>query len=309
MTAKPNIDKTEIITLLSQFFNQPVYDLAPLGTGQIALVLSFRVGEQEFVIRFVGQKMAHTLKKELVVAKLLQGSEVPLPPILHQGTLADFHFAIAPKAAGLPLDELTAEQHEQVVPDVITKLDAIHQVDVSGTQGYGVFDETAVGQFSSWPEYLLSVSEEEEEGFYGKWHSLFEESFLERPLFEQLYAEMQRLFAYLPEERYLVHGDYGWNNVLAEGGKVTAVLDWANTLYGDFLFDIAYQTASAKVDYVAAFQQYYLDHNREVPHYLERIRCYQCFSSLDGLCFFAKTGNHDGYQWIKRGIAKNLGFG
>ncbi len=300
MTNKPIIDESEVITLLSQFFNQPVYELAPLGTGQIALVFSFRVGDQEFVIRFVENKMAHTLKKEIVVAELLQGSEVPLPPILHQGTLAEFHFAIAPKAAGLPLDELTAEQHEQVAPDVISMLDAIHRVDVSGTQGYGGFDETAVGQFSSWPEYLLSVAEEEEEGFYGKWHRLFEESFLERPLFEQLYTEMQRLFVFLPEERYLVHGDYGWNNVLAEAGKVTAVLDWANALYGDFLFDIAY---------LSAFQQYYRAHHQAVPHYLERIRCYQCFSSLDGLRFFAKTDNYDGYQWIKRGIAKNLGFG
>jgi hygromycin-B 4-O-kinase len=234
----------------------------------------------------VEKKMAHTLKKEIVVAALLQGSEVPLPPILHQGTMAEFHFAIAPKAAGLPLDELTSEQHEQVVPDVMSKLDAIHQVDVSGTQGYGMFDETAVGQFSSWPDYLLSVAEEEEEGFYGKWHRLFDESFLERLLFEQLFAEMQRLFTYLPEERFLIHGDYGWNNVLAEGGKVTAVLDWANAQYGDFLFDIAYLTASAKVDYVDAFQQYYRAHNRAVPHYLERVRCYQCFSNLDGPLVF-----------------------
>lgn len=309
MTIKPIIDETEVITLLSQFFNQPIDDLAPLGTGHMALVFSFRADDQAFVIRFVENKMAHTLKKEMVVAKLLQGSEVPLPPILHQGTLAEFHFAIAQRAAGLPLDELTAEQYEQVVPAVIAMLDAIHQVDVSGTQGYGMFDETAVAPFSSWPEYLLQVAEEEEGGFYGKWHHLFEESFLERPLFEQLYAEMQRLFTYLPEERFLTHGDYGWNNVLAENGKVTAVLDWANAQYGDFLFDIAYLTASAKVDYVVAFQQYYRAHNRVVPHYWERIRCYQCYAALDGLRFFAKAGNLDGYQWVKRSIATKLGFG
>lgn len=309
MTIKPVIDKTAVITLLNQFFDRPVYELAPLGTGHMALVFSFRADDQEFVIRLVEKKMAHALKKELAVAELLHDSEVPLPPILHQGTLAEFHFAIAPRAAGLPLDELTSEQYQQVVPDVISTLDAIHQVDVSGTHGYGMFDETAVGPFSSWPDYLLNVAQEEEGGFYGRWHHLFEESFLERPLFEQIYAEMQRLFIYLPKERFLIHGDYGWNNVLAEGGKVTAVLDWANAQYGDFLFDIAYLSASAQVDFVAAFQQYYYDHNRVVPYYLERVRCYQCFSTLDGLRFFAKTNNYDGYQWVKRGIAANLGIG
>ena len=309
MSTKPIIDETEVITLLSQFFNRPISKLAPLGTGHIALVFSFRVDDQQFVVRFVENKMAHTLKKEVVVANLLQKSQVPLPPILHQGGLAKFHFAIAPRAAGQPLDELSSEQYEQVVPDVIAMLDVIHHVDVSGTQGYGNFDETAVGQFSSWPAYLLHVAEEEEGGFYGKWHHLFEDSFLERPLFEKIYAEMQRLFIYLPEERYLIHGDYGWNNVLAEGGRVTAVLDWANAKFGDFLFDIAYLTASAQVDYLAAFQQYYRTHNRAVPHYSERIRCYQCYATLDGLRFFAKTGNQDGYQWVKRGIAAKLGIG
>lgn len=307
MDIKPVIDQSEIVTLIRPLFDHPIADLAPLGTGQIALVYAFKAGKQEFVIRFVEQKMAHTLKKEVVVANLLQGSMVPLPPILHQGSYSHYHFAIAPRATGQPLDELTTEQYAQVLPEMITTLDAIHQVDVSGTQGYGVFDETAVGQFPSWPEYLLSVGEEEEGGFYGKWHHLFEDSFLERPLFDQLYGEMQRLFVFLPEERYLIHGDYGWNNVLADGGKVTAVLDWANAQYGDFLLDVAYLTASTMADYVAAFQEYYQVNNQIVPHYLERIRCYQCYANLDGLRFFAKTGNLNGYQWVKRNIARNLG--
>ncbi|WP_420642626.1 phosphotransferase family protein [Candidatus Leptofilum sp.] len=309
MTAKPNIDKSQIQALVRSCFDEPIDDLAPLGTGQIALVYSFRAGDQEFVIRFVESKMAHTLKKEVAVANLLQGSEVLLPPILHQGPFEAFYFAIALRAAGQPLDELNTEQYKLVLPDLIKMLDTIHQADLGNTQGYGFFDETAVGQSASWPDFLLKVGQEEEDGFYGHWHHLFEDSFLERPLFDQLYAEMQRLFSYLPTERWLVHGDYGYNNVLAEGEKVTAVLDWANAKFGDFLFDVAYLTTSATIDYVAAFQQFYRTHNREVPHFLERIRCYQCYISLDGLRFFAKTDSRDGYEWIKRGIAKNLGFG
>jgi hygromycin-B 4-O-kinase len=309
MTVKPTIDKAEVIAFLDQFFDVPICELAPLGTGHIALVFSFQAGDEEFVIRFVENKMAHTLKKQAAVSKLLVGTDIPLPPILHQGAFGEFHFAIAPKAAGQPLDELAAEQYEQVLPEIIAVLDKIHQVDVSGTEGYGFFDETAVGALPRWQDFLLRVADEEEGGFYGRWHHLFEDSFLERPLFDKLYAEMQQLFDYLPAERFLVHGDYGFNNVLAEGGRVTAVLDWANAKYGDFLFDVASLTASSKVDYVAHFQAYYEVQHRVVPHYLERIRCYQCYGSLDGLRFFAKTGNFDGYQWIKRGIVTQLGIG
>ncbi|WP_420630478.1 phosphotransferase family protein [Candidatus Leptofilum sp.] len=308
MTIKPDIPKSEISDLIGQFYNSPILDLAPLGTGHIALVYSFRVGNQELVMRLVENTMAHTLKKEAVIANLLQGSDVPLPPILHEGQYADYYFAIAPRAPGQTLDEITPEQYAETLPEIIKMLDLIHQVDVSSTRGYGFFEETAVGAFPSWPNYLLTVGKEEDEGFFGQWHHLFEDSFLERPLFDQLYTEMQRLFPYLPTERYLIHGDYGFNNVLADRGRVTAVLDWANAKFGDFLFDVAYLTNSNRANYITEFEQFYHTQKRDVPHYFERIRCYQCFINLDGLRFFAQTGSRDGYEWTKGNIAKNLGF-
>lgn len=308
MSIKPAIEKSKISDLITQFYVTPIFDLAPLGTGHMALVHSFRVANQLYVIRIIEKKMAHTLTKEIDIGKLLHGSGVPLPPILHDGNFGDFHFAIAPFAPGQILDELTAAQHAKALPNIIKTVDMIHQVDVSSTTGFGAFYETAVGPFATWQDYLLSVGEEEESGFFGNWHRLFEDSFLERPLFDQLYNEMQRLFAYLPTERYLIHGDYGFNNVLVDEGRVTAVLDWANAKFGDFLFDVAYLTNSDQANYITEFEHYYHSQNRAVPHYFERIRCYQCYISLDGLRFFAKVGNKDGYGWIKQGISRNLGY-
>ncbi len=313
MSVKPSVDEREAQQFLGQFFDEPVREVAPLGTGHMARVYSFWAGKKEWVVRFVNGTMVDTLRKETAVAKLLSGTAVPLPLILHHGDyrysdLSNGYFAIAPRVAGRPLDELSPEEYAQALPDVIMMLDTIHQVDVSGTTGYGFFDETGDAPLSNWRDYLLSVAEENEGDFYGQWHHLFEESFLERPLFDQLYSEMQRLFVYLPEERYLVHGDYGFNNVLAEGEQVTAVLDWANAKYGDFLIDVASLSASSKIDYVTQFKLYYEAHGRIVPNYLERIRCYQCRGSLDGMRFFAKTDNCDGYEWIKDLIARDLGF-
>ena len=39
---------------------------------------------------------------------------------------------------------------------------------------------------------------------------------------------------------YLLHGDYGFDNVLVDQGKISGVLDWANAKYGDFLYDVAW---------------------------------------------------------------------
>jgi hygromycin-B 4-O-kinase len=306
---KPVIESFQVAALLSDYFDQPITEVVPLGTGHIARVFSFQAGDQAYVIRFVTAQMAHTLKKEAFIATLLAATDIPLPPILHQGTFQDDYFAVAPKAPGTPLDELSRETYMQLIPTVIDTLDAIHQIDISHTEKYGIFDDTGVGLFSSWQAHLLSVAvEEAEESFFGKWHRLYEESFLERELFERLFEQMKSLLGYVPEERFLVHGDYGFNNVLAEEGKITAVLDWANAQYGDFVYDIAWlDFYSPGVGYLARFQQYYQAQNRPVPHFAERLRCYACYISLNALRFYAKSDLREAYGWVRQRIFDILG--
>jgi len=113
----------------------------------------------------------------------------------------------------------------------------------------------------------------------------------------------------VPEERFLVHGDYGFNNVLAEEGKITAVLDWANAQYGDFVYDIAWlDFYSPGVGYGPRFQQHYQAQNRLVPHFAERLRCYQCYISLNALRFYAKADLRQAYEWARQRILDILGM-
>jgi aminoglycoside phosphotransferase (APT) family kinase protein len=36
-----------------------------------------------------------------------------------------------------------------------------------------------------------------------------------------------------------VHGDFGSNNVLADGEHITGVVDWSEAMIGDPLYDVA----------------------------------------------------------------------
>ena len=120
-----------------------------------------------------------------------------------------------------------------------------------------------------WQDYLLSVGEEEESGFFGKWHRLFEDSFFGTAVYSTNCAtKCSDCLAYLPTERYLIHGDYGFNNVLADEGRVTAVLDWANAKFGDFLFDVAYLTNAGQANYITEFEHYYHTQNSRHPSLL-----------------------------------------
>ena len=73
-----------------------------------------------------------------------------------------------------------------------------------------------------------------------------------------------------------MHGDFGSNNVLTDGQRITAVLDWESAKYGDALFGAAtayfWRTWLPCMDLQAGYYEACLG---AMPHYHERVLCYQ----------------------------------
>jgi hygromycin-B 4-O-kinase len=306
---KPILEQERVISLLASTMGEPIADLEVMHGGQIAQVFAFTAASGAYIVRFNTEQMAGNLAKEAYIASLA-GPAVPIPRILHMGRFEDLEFAVSERVPGLPLDKLSPDEYTLVIPSLIETLWAIHRVDVSTGSGYGYFDATGRGGHSSWREFLASVIEEQPEGsFYGKWHALFEDTFLEREVFDTVYQHMLRLLDYCPEERHLVHADYGWGNVIAQDGQVTGVLDWANAIFGDFIFDIAWLALWSPADHNRwqdALRQDYLRHVVTLPHYAERLLCYQYNIALDSMRFYARTHQRDSYTWIRGWISDML---
>jgi hygromycin-B 4-O-kinase len=189
---------------------------------------------------------------------------------------------------------------------VVQVLDAIHHVDVSDTQGYGVFDYRGRGMARSWHGFLRKVMDEErEQDYFGKWHHLFEDTFLERDVFERVYQRMLSLLEFCPEERYLVQGSMSFNNLLAQDGKLTAVLDWIDARYGDFVYDIAildYWHWQPGFSIKELFRQYYQERQITIPNYEQRVLCYWCYNTLMAMRFYAYSGDENSYQFVRARI-------
>ena len=306
---RPAVDQDQVLALLSQHFSEPINNLAPVEGGQVARTFAFRAGEQEYIVRFNKDNMlTSNFPKEEYVYRKLAAIRIPMPPIVQVGRLGELHFAISRKLQGRMLEQHTPQEVEQMFPQLIDLLDAIHRIDVSDTHGYGTFGYHGNGLSSSWREYILLVGREEDErDYFGKWYHLFDDTFLERDLYNDLYRRMKGLLDYCLEERYLLHGGYSLRNILAQDGRVTGILDWIDAKYGDFVYDIAY------LDYWCdwlrvseRFQEYYQAQQREVPFYAERILCYQCHHALGGLRFFAVSGNEQGYRLTRAIIQRRL---
>lgn len=301
-SVKPVVEQAFILDLLKDTFKLPIQELTPVQGGLIAQTLSFRAGDEEYILRFITSSIEVSYQKEAFIYENFASPSVPIPPILKVGRNGDMYYAISQKLPGRGLQSLSRAEYEQTLFSIVQTLYAIHQVDVRGWHSYGWLDDDGAGMFSSWKGFIARIIEEERlDGFYGKWHTLFQTTFLERDFFEAVYSHMMRLLEVCPEDRYLVHGEYGYNNVLAQEGKVTAVLDWVDTMYGDFAYDIAWISFWKRgIDLPERFRQYYTSQGMSLPHYRERIACYKCYIGLDAMRFFAKTNNREAYQSTRR---------
>ena len=155
------------------------------------------------------------------------------------------------------------------------------------------------GELARWRDFLDAVAENRAEGYYRDWHALFTTSFLERDLFDVINRRMLQLAAFCPEERCLLHCDLHYDNILTDGERITAIIDWGNACYGDPLYDVAW------LGRVNALGETFVDpalldaRYGAAPHYRERLACYELALGLDDLRFYAKTGRREEYEAIK----------
>jgi len=298
-SVKPEVPQERISALLKETFGQPIRELTPLQGGLVAQTLSFKAGDGDYILRFMSGKMDASYQKEAFIYQNFASPEILIPPVIKVGSYGDLFYCISKKMPGQGLKSMTDAEYQQILPGLAQTLHAIHRSDVGRWTGYGWIGDDGAGLFPSWKRFIAHANEEERpDGFFGKWHSLFETSFLERARFEEYYGRMLPLLEACPEDRYLLHGGYGYDNVLAQDGRVTAVLDW-EAMYGDFAYDIAgIDFWPRGVDHVELFRRHYAEKSMPLENYRERIACYKHYLGLDAMKFFAKTSNRQAYDYV-----------
>lgn len=305
---KPTVERDVIEQILAEHFDEHPTQLEPIEIGQIARTFSLHADGADYILRFNTRKLDANFEKEAFVAATYGSDAVPIPQVVAHGRCDGLHYCITRKAPGRCLDQLTPEETKRALPQVMAVLNAIHATDVTGQAGFGLFDGEGKGFFDRWPASLMGVKDEErEDGFFGRWHRLFETTFLERKVFDDLYARFSELLEYCPNERHLVHAGFGFGNVLIEDGCVSAVIDWIDAKYGDFLYDVAWlDYYDPERNYSGHILSSYAERDIEIVNARERLLCYQCYIALDGMRFFALVDKQADYEWTKARILNLL---
>jgi hygromycin-B 4-O-kinase len=302
MDVKPAVDAARVRDLLREQFADDADAVRPLAGGEFSRAFAFTAGGRAYVVRLnAAAHAAEGFAKDDYAWRRFASPALPIPRVVAIGRMADVSFAISERAAGRTLHEHSPAERRALLPATLDTLDAIGRADVRASRGYGDWGADGNGRFARWRDYLAAVIRDEAEGYYRDWHALFRDSFLEREVYEVVYRRLLRLAERCPEERALIHNDYWFENILADGQRVTGVIDWANALYGDPLYDIARLSWGAgwpgwwHADGAALLRARY----GAAPGYDERLACYECHFGLDDLRFYAKTGRRAEYDWAR----------
>ena len=290
-TYKTIIDEQFVLDHLKKNFDDSIEKLEFIKGGESSQAFSFDSDAGEFVVRVNAH--VRPFYKDAYAHANFASAAVPIPDIIEIGKLDDTHsFAISRKAPGKTILALSDSEFEATLPDMLRILDDIHSMDIRDTSGYGKWDLESLGDYDSWRDFVLFEKKSDER------EKLFENTFLERGVWQRIFAKIQELIDVCPEDRYLVHGDYGSSNVIAHESKVTGVLDWAESMYGDFVYDIAWMLFWQKNP--EKFAQIKAHHDgRDIPNFEERLLCYQLRIALSSMGFFAFSNQKDKYEITK----------
>ncbi|MDB4984701.1 MAG: aminoglycoside phosphotransferase family protein [Patescibacteria group bacterium] len=301
-THKTRVSLDEAESFLASHYGKPVSDLSAISGGEGSQAFSFAIDGEHLILR-VNKHGDRAFKKDLYAYVHFKSAALPIPEIKEIGTLPDGnHFAISQKIEGSLFKDLSDQEFDESLPSLLGTLDSVHKTDISESEGYGDWDADGKAKHKTWKGVLLDVDEFAE--------SLFENSILEKDFWNEAYGKYAELVPACPEVRYLVHSDYNFDNVLAKDGKVTGVIDWANSMYGDFLYDVSWMQFFTKdFDYEQAYLDFHNLKEEDIPDFRKRVLCYQAYIGLGSLSFYAYSNQQDKYERSKKKLSELLGIG
>ncbi|MGM1047147.1 MAG: aminoglycoside phosphotransferase family protein [Bacillota bacterium] len=288
-----HVAKKKLTTILGS----SVTNLSPIEMGELSRVFSFECNGLPYVAHFKETK--ESLEKARYMYQTY-GSRLPIPKVVEVGELDGVFFAISDKVHGKPISAFPPSQQEIILKDVANHLVALGQLNIDRSQGYGWISPEGSTSSASWVETIETFFKIDPNGFYQDWTRLYDESFLERPLFEEGYSAMMELLQYAPGSPLLVHGDFHLGNMLSDGSKVTGIVDWEMAMHGDFMFDVAgLHFWSSTLDFPQKVRDVCSANKVDIPHFEERLRCYMLVKAIDGLRFYAKQDSRPSYDYMK----------
>ena len=290
---KPELSNQQLLQFLTEKYgSEPQW--APIAEGMESRVLTFIWGDQQYILRVNPNQSG--FQKDRWCFQQFHSEELPIPEILEIGSFSSHYaYCLSRRLPGITLEDSAIPTLQRLTPYVSQVWKLIHQSPLPSSEGFGPFNECGHATFSSWQSFLQSTIRGKDQ----QWDHLFASNLLDATALQPVMHSYLRLTEHCPEERKLVHGDFGSNNVLTDGKKITGVLDWDCALYGDPLFDVAGSFFwSPWLDCMRIQSDFFQHTLGNEANFAARLRCYQLQCGLEEIHENALAGNQKLLNWL-----------
>ena len=248
-------------------------DMVPLTGGMWSATFAFTERAREYVVRFHDRR--DDLEKDRFAMRW-SSARLRTPRIVEVGDAPTGGYGISEREEGSPIDDLDEAGMRDILPALLETLDAVREADTASTRGYGLWHGDGNAKHPTWRQALLD----------GEATSRARTTLVGSPLgteaFDTGIARILELVDACPEDRHVVHNDLLYRNVFSSPHGIV-MLDWGASIYGDFLYDMAlltiwwpwYASRWKGIDVRAAIESHYREIGLAVPHFAERLRCYE----------------------------------
>ncbi len=230
----------KIAEWLEQLHLAEISELTPLSGGFWSSAFAYRLDHQHLVLRFSDMSEGFAID---AAAMRFRGPNLPVPKVIETGNAFGLHYAISERHYGRFIETTAATEGNSVGRSLAALLTALRAVTTSVDDPV-LWYSPAESATMTWQHWLTNALVDNPEVRVSGWRAKLAQNPAIDSLFKACEARIHALLPACPERRDLVHGDLLHQNVLVseDASRVTAVFSWKCSVYGDFLYDVAWCT-------------------------------------------------------------------
>ena len=202
-------------------------------------------------------------------------------------------------------DELSPEEFAPVAEQFFADILEISKADVSGTKGYGEFNEANEPEEETLKKFLENEFSPEQEGYWKNWTQMFETTMLSKGFFDKYYAKMMRYATFCEGKRFLVNNNTFFCNMIVKEDGSVGFPDWSRSGVCDFLLDFAIMDLNKPYLLIPEkLYAYFKKNGMEVENYHERFLCMAYYKGIATLMWHASIDDEESCITIMKSVSE-----
>ena len=275
---------------LNNYYGEKITDLKYLSKGKHSEAFLYILNEKEYVVRF--NKNNRGFLKDKYAFENFSANGIIIPKIYEIGRYREgIYFCISEKISG----EIVKDQYSRAdFSSLSTQFQMIENIRgismPNEHKGFGEWEPDNSLPYRSLSEYIQSLYNTKD---FFDWDKLSKLAYFDKSFTDYLSEKINHFAQYTNNERVLMHGDFGNDNLFIEDAVITGIIDWERSRYADHFFDVGrvvLYCPSREATVTSALSFYA---RSKYKNYKERIALGVYFTMLNNYGLAALSENQD----------------